>query len=348
MLVQSNTCSGEDAEMIQVGIAGYGWWGRHILNRLQGNDVLKATVVAEPITDLHNDIVKAGAEAVAELDQLLARPDLDAIILTTPHMFHEEQVARCAAAGKHVFCEKPLGMSGKSAARSVEACKSAGVILGIGHERRFEPAMVRLKEMLAQGELGTIMHAEAAFSHNKLVGVPDGSWRTSKQDSPGAGMTGMGIHLTDLFIWMFGSVASVQAQTRDRLLGWGTGDMVVAQLGFAEGMTASLQAILATPHFMRFHVFGSQGWVEIRNDTHPDTPGGKTHFIRADVEGKQTEESLDWSDAVVANLEAFAHAVEGKAPYPWTDQQLIHNIEVFEAIVASADSGETVRLGNPT
>ena len=188
------------------------------------------------------------------------------------------------------------------------------------------------------------MHTEAAFSHNKLVGIPDGSWRTSKKDSPGAGMTGMGIHLTDLFLWMFGPVASVQAQTRDRLLGWSTGDMVVAQLSFEAGMIASLQAILATPHFMRFHVFGSEGWVEIRNDTHPDTPGGTTHFTIADRTGRQTKEQLDWTDAVVANLEAFASAITGEQPYPWGDDELIHNIEIYEAIVKSADSGETVQL----
>ena len=334
----------EENLVIQVAIAGYGWWGQHILERLKGNDLLSVAMVVEPVVELHKDIRAAGVEVVTDLDEALNRAEIDAIILTTPHMFHEEQVAACAAMGKHVFCEKPLGMSGESAARSVVACKSAGVVLGIGHERRFEPAMIRLKRMIEQGELGTIMHSEAAFSHNKLVGVPDGSWRTSKQDSPGAGMTGMGIHLTDLFIWMFGSVTSVQAQTRNRLLGWGTGDMVIAQLGFAEGMTASLQAILATPHFMRFHVFGSDGWAEIRNDTHPDTPGGKTHFITADGAGRQSTESLDWSDAVVANLEAFARAIAGSEAYPWTDHQLVHNIEVFEAIVASADSGETVWL----
>ncbi|MEP0944493.1 MAG: Gfo/Idh/MocA family oxidoreductase [Rhizobiaceae bacterium] len=330
--------------MIHLAIAGYGWWGRHILARLKGNDLLTVFVVVEPVEALHDEIRNQGVDVVADLDQALVRTDIDAVILTTPHMFHEEQVAACASAGKHVFCEKPLGMNGESAARSVANCKAAKVVLGIGHERRFEPAMIRLKGMVERGALGTIMHAEAAFSHNKLVGVPDGSWRTSKQDSPGAGMTGMGIHLTDLFIWMFGNITSVQAQTRDRLLGWGTGDMVVAQLGFAAGMTASLQAILATPHFMRFHVFGSDGWVEIRNDTHPDTPGGKTHFISADSSGNQTTESLDWSDAVVANLETFARAICNDAPYPWTDHQLVHNIEVFEAIVASSDSGETVRL----
>lgn len=330
--------------MIKIAVVGFGWWGRHIVARLKYNPYMCVVLVIEPLIELKEEIKALGLDVATEFETALRRDDIGAVVLTTPHMLHEEQVLACAKAKKHVFCEKPLAMNGSSARRVVSACSSANVVLGIGHERRFEPAMVKLKAMIDTGELGTVMHTEAAFSHNKLVGIPDGSWRTSKQDSPGAGMTGMGIHLTDLFIWMFGRINEIQAQTRDRFLGWSTGDMVVAQLGFEAGMTASLQAILATPHFMRFHVFGSKGWAEIRNDTHPDTPGGTTYFTLADKDGNQTTEQLDWSDAVVANLEAFASAITRESTYPWSNEELIHNIEVFQGIVESANTGETVRL----
>ncbi|WP_127143015.1 Gfo/Idh/MocA family protein [Pelagibacterium montanilacus] len=330
--------------VLKVAIAGFGWWGRHIATRLKGNERLQVVVIAEPAEALHADIRAMGLDVVNSYEAVLERDDVEAVILTTPHMFHEEQVCQAAAAGKHVFCEKPLGITADSAARSVAACRKAGVVMGIGHERRFEPAMQRLKAMLEAGELGTIMHTEAAFSHDKLIGIEPGGWRTSKELSPGAGMTGMGIHLTDLLLWMFGPIQSVQAQVRDRTLGWPTGDMVVAQFGFKEGMTAHLNAILHTPHFMRFHVFGSEGWVEVRNASHPDTPGGITDWIHFPKGGEPKSEQLEWTDAVVANLEAFANAVAGKADYPWSDDQLVGNIAVYEAIVKSSDSGETVRL----
>ncbi len=330
--------------MLSVAVAGFGWWGRHIIARLSENTKLTVVLVIEPEAGLHHEIASLGLPVATEFNAAILQDDVDAIILTTPHMYHEEQVLACAAAGKHVFCEKPLGMTAAGAGRSVAACRDANVVLGIGHERRFEPAMIKLKSMIDARELGTIMHVEAAFSHDKLIDIPDGSWRTSKADSPGAGMTGMGIHLTDLLLWMFGRVETIQALTRDRLLGWSTGDMVVAQLGFEQGMTASLQAILATPHFMRFHVFGSKKWVEVRNDTHPDTPGGKTHVIVGTSGALPVTESIDWSDAVTANLESFAAAINGSVPYPWTDEQLIHNIEIFEGIIKSAGCCETVRL----
>lgn len=329
--------------MLGVAVIGYGWWGRHVTQRLQGNTRLRVLCVAEPDLKLHAEIAAAGLVALPDLDAALAHPGVEAVILTTPHMMHEAQVVATSAAGKHVFCEKPLGLTADSAARSVAATRAAGVVLGIGHERRFEPAIQRLQAMVAAGDLGTILHAEATFSHDKLAQTPLGGWRTSAELSPGAGMTGMGIHLTDLYLWMFGPVETVQAQVRDRVLGWPTGDMVVAQLGFRTGMTAHFNALLATPFAMRFQVFGSRGWVEIRNESHPDTPGGMTDWLHSPRAGEVQHERLDWSDAVVANLEAFAAAVQGRAAYPWTDDQLIHNIAVYEAIVRSARSGQTER-----
>lgn len=327
-----------------IGIAGFGWWGRHVSKRLGGHASIRIGAVAEPVSSLHPEIEDMGLRVVSAYEGLLVDPAIEAVVLTTPHMFHEEQVVAAAAAGKHVFCEKPLGITEASARRSVDACRAAGVVLGIGHERRFEPAMRRLKTMLDEGALGTVMHVESAFSHDKLIAIPPGGWRTSKELSPGGGMTGMGIHLTDLMLWMFGPVESVQAQVRDRTLGWPTGDMVVAQLAFRAGMTAHLQAILNTPHFMRFHVFGADGWVEVRNGTHPDTPGGITDWLHCPKGGTPRHETLAWSDAVVANLEAFEAAVNGRTPYPFTDAELIGNIAVYEAICRSADRGETVRL----
>ncbi|WP_162300833.1 Gfo/Idh/MocA family protein [Alkalilacustris brevis] len=332
--------------MLNIAVIGFGWWGKHIVTRQQGNAALRVLAVAEPQENLHKDIRALGAAPVASFEEALANPEVRAVVLTTPHMLHEEQVLQAAAAGKHVFCEKPLGMTAASARRSVAACRDAGLVLGIGHEQRFVPAMQRLRNMIERGELGTIMHAEAAFSHDKLAGVPAGSWRTSKELSPGGAMTGMGIHLTDLLWWMLGPVESVQAQVRDRLLGWSTGDMVVAQLSFEAGMTAHFSAILKTPHFMRFQVFGSEGWVEVRNGTHPDTPGGITDWFHSPKEGVVNHEPFDWNDAVVENLEAFAAAVEGRGPRPWSDTELIGNIAVYEAICRSADSGETVRLAD--
>lgn len=322
--------------MIRAGVAGYGWWGQHIARSLADSVRFDLAGVYAPEF--------SGDGAYASFEAMLEDPTVQAVILTSPNDLHEPQSVAAARAGKHVFCEKPLSLTGASAQRILDAVTEAGKVLGVGHERRFEPAMQRVASMVAQGDLGTIMHVEAAFSHDKLAGLPKDNWRTQPQLAPAAGMTGMGIHLTDFMIWMLGPVASVQAQTADRSLGWATGDVVSVQLKFQAGMTATLSAILHTPHFIRYHVFGSELWAEVRNDTHPDTPGGQAHLVTSRTGMPLDQQSFPWTDSVVDNLDAFADAIEGRGGYPFTAQQMIHNIEVLEAIATSAASGETVRL----
>ncbi|MDB4213526.1 Gfo/Idh/MocA family oxidoreductase [Octadecabacter sp.] len=330
--------------MIGTALVGFGWWGQHIARRLKDHPEFDLRCVVEPMVGAHGDIAALGLKPVSSYDDAIADPTVEAMILTSPNDLHDSQIAQAVDAGKHVFCEKPLSLSAHNARKSVESCRASGLVLGVGHERRFEPAIVALRKLLDDGALGTIMHTEMAFSHDKLIGLTADSWRTSKAFAPAAGMTQMGIHLTDLLIAFFGPVASLHAFTADRSLGWETGDVVTVQLQFKAGMTATLQAILHTPHFIRTHVFGSDMWVEIRNATHPDTPGGKSTMERyRSIEDTETE-VFDWTDSVTANLEAFGAAIRGEADYPYTDFELLHNIEVLDAIVRSAETGEAVRL----
>ncbi len=329
-----------------IAIAGFGWWGKHMANRLVGHPYLKVAGIIEPMEANHAAITEMGLTVWTDLAEAIAEESVDAIVLTTPNTLHEAQVIQCAKAGKHVFCEKPLGLNAASARRSVAACKEAGIQLGIGHERRFEPAMLALKEQIENNGLGTIMHAEAAFSHDKLIGVPKGDWRTSKEVCPAAGMTAMGIHLTDLLISFFGRVETVQAMTSSRSLGWETGDVVTVQLGFEAGMTATLSAVLHTPHFIRMHVFGTQKWVEILNDSHPDTPDGIVRVLTAQTGHPIDETRHAWTDAVTANLEAFSAAARGTQPYPFTMDEMVHNIEVLEAIARSAENRQTISMSD--
>ncbi len=329
---------------LKIAIAGFGWWGQHMAKRLKDNKRLSIVAIIEPDESRAQEIANAGLNRLQSIDHALEDNSIEAVILTTPNVMHESQVTQIALAGRHVFCEKPLGLTGDSARRSVAACEKSNVILGIGHERRFEPALKKVKQMIDDNTLGTIMHAESAFSHDKLINVPSGDWRTLKETAPAAAMTGMGIHLTDLYISYFGPVKTVQALTANRVLDWETGDVVTVQLRFEAGMTATLSAILYTPHFIRLHVFGSNASVEVRNDTHPDTPGGIAQMVVSRTNQQPVVENLDWTDTVVENLEAFADAIAGGSTYPYTHEQLIENIVVLEAITESAENGKTVHL----
>jgi predicted dehydrogenase len=329
--------------MIRAAIVGLGWWGQHMIRRMRGSSELVITVAVDTNPAAAPFAKEYGIEFTYDFAVVLKRADIDAVILCTPHSMHTEQVCAIAAAGKHVFCEKPLALTRADAERSVAACRKAGVELGIGHERRYEPALVEVQRLVQAGTLGTIMHAEANFSHDKLANMEPGNWRASLKDAPAAGMTGMGIHLTDGFINLFGPVSEVYAATTSRVAYKDNGDVVSVHLRFASGATAYLNAILVTPLYICLTVFGSEAWVEVRNHTHPDTPGPVTLTLQH-RDGRQETHQFEWTDTVRENLEMFARTCRGAAQYPFTDAQKIGNIATLEAVCQSVASNMPVAV----
>ncbi|MGA1633254.1 MAG: Gfo/Idh/MocA family protein [Gemmobacter sp.] len=330
--------------MLRAAIVGLGWWGRTITDRMAASEEMRITRAVDLWPANHADYsARHGIPVGASYDEVLADPAIDAVILCTPNSLHTPQVAAAARAGKHVFCEKPLALNAAEARASVEICRAHGVQLGIGHERRFETAMLEIERMVRAGELGTIMHAEANFSHDKLINVPPTDWRRRADESPAAGMTAMGIHLSDAFVNLFGAATEVQAQTAARVLPGENGDVVSALIRFASGPTAYLNAVLYTPLYLRLAIFGTGAWAEYRNETHPDTPGPATLTIQRTGAAPEVHRH-EWTDSVRANLDLFARAATGRGSYPFTDVQKIGNIAVLEAIVRSAATGECVRI----
>ena len=330
--------------MIEAAIVGLGWWGRYIVESLKRSEKIRVVRAIEADPAAARDFAAGhGLSLTGDLRDALDDAAIGAVILATPHSLHEDQVCRAAAAGKHVFCEKPLALSKAGAERSILACEDAGVVLGIGHERRFEPSLMEIARMVEAGELGTIMHVESNFSHDRLAKVDAADWRASTVEAPAAGMTGVGIHLTDAYIGMFGEIAQVYAQSARRVMAAGSGDVLSVEVRFKCGATGSFGAILATPLLVRYQVFGSDAWVEARNTTHPDT-SGPIYLTVCRKGGAPRTSTYPWEDTVRANLEAFADAVAGAAPYPISRQEMLHNIAVFEAVLTSVETGQVVAL----
>jgi predicted dehydrogenase len=320
--------------MIRAAVVGIGWWGRHVIRHTAGSEVIKPVLAVDPNPAAAAFASEHGLNYAPSVTDALHDAGIDAVILCTPHSLHAGQTLAAAEAGKHVFCEKPLALTRADAEKSVAACRQAGLVLGIGHERRYEPAVKEVRRLLREGALGTIMHAEANFSHDKLADVPEGDWRTSPKDAPAAGMTAMGIHLTDLLIDLIGPVSEVFAATSSRVAYKDNGDVLSVHLRFFSGPTAYVNAILVTPHYIRLTIFGSDAWVEVRNHTHPDTPG-PVDLILQRKDRQQETRTYQWTDTVRENLELFARAIEGKAEYIFTDAQKIANIATLEAICRS-------------
>ncbi len=330
--------------MIRAAMIGLGWWGRHMVNAVKGSAKLEIVRLTARRPDHHRDFsAETGIPLLDDYQKVLEDPEIDAVILCTPHSQHEDQVHAAIDHGKQIFCEKPLSLTKASAERMVTAARKAGLVMGVGHERRFESTMEEITRLVTSGEIGTHMHAEANFSHEIFASLAADNWRGSKEEGPAVGMTGMGVHLTDLLISMLGPVEAVTAQTARRVLDLPTGDVVNVQLRFASGATGYVAAISATPYYGRFTVFGDRMWVEARDDSHPQH-GGKTHLITCGKDGVQHTRTFDAKDPVRANLEEWADAVTNGAEYRFSDDQRIGNVAVLEAITKSVENGTWVTV----
>jgi len=145
--------------MIRAAIVGLGRWGRSLVSSVAGNSddiefVLAYTRTRANAEDFCRDknIPLAGS-----YEQILVNPDIDAVVLATPHSQHQAQALAAAAAGKHIFVEKPITLDLASAHVVVDAARKAGVVLAVGLARRFHPSLAALRARVRDGALGNVI-----------------------------------------------------------------------------------------------------------------------------------------------------------------------------------------------
>src|SRR6201990_2598548 len=226
--------------MIHCAIAGLGRWGRSLVDSARAVPRLKIARAVE--TDLEHARAFCSERGVALTDSfesVLADPAIDAVLLATPHSLHRAQVIAAANAGKQVFCEKPLALRRDHAVEMFDACRQAGLVLAVGHNRRYWPSMQALREIVASGELGTILHVEGHNSNENALAVLDG-WRLSPEESPGGGLTGAGLHVLDGFVSLLGPARQGSARLNVREAGPPPLDTETLAIEFVNGASGTL------------------------------------------------------------------------------------------------------------
>ena len=321
--------------MIRAGMVGLGWWGKRLLEAARpAADRIRFVHAVSPRPDLRRDVTAAhGLRLSPSIAEMLRDPEVEAVVLATPHSMHAEQIIEVARAKKPILCEKPFTLKRADAVRAVRACEQAGVLLALGHNRRFLPALTEFKRLIADGTLGRLLHVEGHIS-NQNSSANFAAWRHDADESPAGGLTGTGVHMLDCFVNLLGPVRRVTAQ----VLTWQAPpdalDSLSVLLEFHNGMSGTLATVRVTPVTWRLHVFGTEGNAENHDQTD----------LTLRLAGKPTERrSLPEVDTLRLELEAFADAVEGLAPYPIPYDQMIDTVAVFEAITRSVAAG-----GRPT
>jgi predicted dehydrogenase len=318
-----------------------GWWGKKMVNVLGAAPAdIRVLRAVEPNLETARALCAEREVALTtDYADALADPEVEAVVLATPHALHGAQIEAAAAAGKHVFCEKPLALSKAAAEKAVRLCRDAGLVLGMGHERRWEPPIAELLAKADSGELGRIHQIEGNFGHDKFLALDRDNWRLKADQAPAGGMTATGIHLLDLSVRLLGPAESVWCVCEQLSSDLPQGDTVAAYVKFRGGGTSYVSASLANPFMSRFAVYGSKAWIDIRDKAHIEAPDGWI-VTSAKVGGPITTAEVPPAESVKDNLVSFARAVRGVERYPITAEQLVDNIALLEAVFASARSGK--------
>jgi predicted dehydrogenase len=334
--------------MIRAAILGLGRWGRSLVNSVQGKSADIAFVAAHTRT-------RASAEAfcrekdlrfVDTYAQILADPAVDAVVLATPHSMHAEQIAHAAAAGKHVFVEKPMTLDLASARAAAQAAATANVMLAVGFNRRFHPAIVEIRNRKAAGRLGAVIAMVGQHTTSTQSFLAADNWRSDPDEAPAGAMTAVGVHLMDHMIEFGGRVREVHCVTG--VHGAGPAEDTTSVLfRFEGGATATIFCSVATATNFSFTVYGSKGLAEISGaslqsfrfvptaDRPPDGPVTAPPAEHLDFMG---------FDMLNAEMTAFARAIVDKKPYPVPLAEVLHGMAVFDAAVKSAAARNVVKV----
>jgi predicted dehydrogenase len=322
--------------MINAAIVGLGRWGRNHVNAVVGSPHIRYVRAVTRNPPAAQDFAEQHRLALTtRFAEVLADPAIDAVVLATPHSQHVDEVVAAASAGKAVWCEKPLALTRAEAARAVDACRTAGVTLASGYNRRFFSSMRELERVVAGGALGDILHIEGHFSNEYSIHVVGGGWRDDPDESPALGMTGCGLHVLDALISLAGPIRQLDAKAFAQKPVPDPRDAVAVLAQFASGATGTMATVRASAPFWRVHVFGANGAAEARDE---DT-------LRVALIGKPArEETFRRVDSLRAACEAFAQAVEHRTPFAMTPAELVDVTAAFEAVIASLATGMPVTV----
>ncbi len=336
--------------MLNAAIIGLGRWGQNLVNSVHGRSrkirfVAGAVRTPSKVKDYADS---KGIRLYADYAKVLADPAIDAVVLAMPHSMHAELIVQAARAGKHVFTEKPFTLSTESAKDAVRACAKAGVTLAVGYNWRFQPALQEIRRMLDDGRLGKLMHIEGNFCGPSVYWYPKDHWRQKKDEGPGGGMTGRGVHVVDAMLYLAGHADTVYAQSFRRALDYGIDDTTSMLFRFKGGASGYLGTFIATAETWRMQVFGTNGWVEVGDVEHLSTWQMRVCLLNPDnLRERKRAQVMSFADTSTerAELEYFADAAANKRSLAITGGDEIHGVTALEAILESTRSGKPVKIG---
>ncbi len=349
------------ADRLGVAMLGYAFMGKAHSRALRAVRELDPPLLPElvSISGRNRDAAQAVAarygwgEVVTDWQEQIADERVQLFDNGGPNAVHAAPTIAAAHAGKHVLCEKPLGLDATESHAMWRAAEDAGVVHMCGFNYRFVPAVRHARDLLEAGDLGEIVHFRARYLQSWGWDAPTDVWRFDRAQAGSGALGDLGAHIVDLARYLVGEIESVSALVRTYVEGHEVDDAFVAAIELANGAIGTLEASrLARGHVNQntFEINGTRGSVAFDLEQFDQllvSDGGAYRIESVTGDWWPPGHGLGWGDTFTLELLQLLRAIAGEAsvsPHGATFEDGYRAAEVCDAIARSAESGRRERI----
>ncbi|HEU0158959.1 MAG TPA: Gfo/Idh/MocA family oxidoreductase, partial [Hyphomicrobiaceae bacterium] len=317
-----------------------GWWSDVLADAVQRSGKLKiVSCYTRSAAKRQAFADKYACRSAASYEALLADPEIEAIINTTPNTVHRLTCLAAAAAGKHVFLDKPIANSIADGRAITDACRQAGVVLALGYQRRRESHFRWIKQQIDAGLFGRLVNAEANISRDRLGKIDLSSWRYRADGMPGGVMLQIGIHYTDVLEYLLGPIKAVRGQLAQLVLPGDNPDVASLLLQHESGALSTLNASYASAsEYYLMNIYGKDA------TAYYDLHNGLRLSRRGEREPRRVPGPT--TDTLVEELEEFAAAIRGGGQIEVGGEYGTRSLAVVRAGILSAQQGRQIEVAD--
>lgn len=348
---------------LRFGIIGCGAIGPIHADAIKGVDGATLAAVCDVIPERAKKLgEKHGVRAFSRVSAMLDH--VDAVTLGIPSGHHALIGAKCALAGKHIVCEKPIDVNLRNAQKLVQTCRDSKRVLTVISQHRFANDIRRVREAAQSGELGKLLMGDAYTKWYRTQAYYDsGAWRGTWKLDGGGCLMNQGVHYVDMIQWIMGGVKAVQAVMRTGAHDIEVEDHVYALVEYKNGAIGMIHGSTASyPGFAeRLEIHGQFGTAMIEGDrlktwqVDPEAPKDPSPYGKGvtkqptpnlhvkDEEKKEGSGAADptaiWGEQHRLQIEDFVRAVKDGRDPEITGEAAIEPVKVILAIYKSARTG---------
>ena len=291
---------------------------------------------------------KFGCDQVASYEELLADQRVEAVLVTTPNPVHAETIEQAAAAGKHVWVEKPIAHTMAHAKRIGKAIDKAGVTFAVGQSARLLGASRKMKELVDQQDIGKVVLVEANYSNERALELTPDKWRYFAANSPGGPLIQLLVHHFDTVQYILGPITEVQAYKRRLYTQAEVDDVAVVIAQFENGYVGSFGGSWSSPGAYLINIYGTAANLYHKLDF--------AHWTAVDVDKhttlfRQPHGSPDWNPVEIPTtdmfrdeLDDFADAIRNHRNPKVGFAEATRALAVVEAAIRSSESRRPVSI----